>query len=122
MTLHLAFDEVYTCDSYTRPLYRRQGIAFAARTFLTTYFTQRGVRTFYTLGRQDNRFTHEHQIFREQHGGTGTIGTIRVRTVLGTKQCQFTGETPEGCERIAHLFRLPLNQVHVRSSMATLRR
>jgi hypothetical protein len=122
MMLRLASDEVYTYDSYTRPRFRRQGIAFAARTFLTTYFTQRGVQTFYTLGRQNNQFTHEHRAFRAQHGGTGTIGTIQVRTILGTKQYQFIGETPEDRELMAHLFRLPLNQVHVRSSTVMLRR
>lgn len=113
-TLHLKPDEVYTYDSYTLPAFRRQGIAFASRTFLMTHFSQRGIRTFYSLGRYDNRLTQEHQVFREQHGGTGTIGTIRVRTLLGTKQYRFTGETQADGEQMTQLFRLHPSQVHVR--------
>ncbi len=103
MTLHLSDNEAYTYDSYTRPAFRRRGIASVAKKHLLEYLIQRGIHSVYAMHKSDNVASSSAAVKRRRSGRSRTLGSITITNLLGLLDVQFEAETPEDHQKLTQL-------------------
>ena len=109
--IHLGCHDGWTYDSYTMPMFRRQGIASEARNFLISYLGQQGVRYIYSISRTDNVNVQPMRVKRIREGRVHMLGLITVTNLLGWIRCSFSAETADTRPLVAQLFHLPLQTI-----------
>lgn len=112
-TVHLDADEAYSYDSYTRPAFRRQGLASETRIFQMTYLAQQGVRYLYSDSHLNNIHTQRRWIERIHEGCQRHLGVTTITTMLGWTRCTFATETVATRQLLDRLYNVPLQRIQI---------